>query len=123
MDLRNSSFHIDHVFPAALFSKSKLGNAGVPDDQVDVMIDAYNRVPNLQLLEGPINQSKQDKLPHVWAETHVQDEGARAAYYQRQMLGTLPTTVPEFMDFYDARLERVVDRIGEVIGFSKTKSE
>ena len=122
MDFRNE-FHIDHVFPAALFSKPKLRRAGVPDDQIEAMMDAYNRLPNLQLLEGPINQSKQDKLPLTWAEAHVPDEGARAAYYQRQMLGTLPTTVTEFMDFYDTRLERVVDRIGEVIGFSKTSPQ
>ena len=122
MDFKNS-FHIDHVFPAALLSKTKLRNVGVPDDQIADMMDAYNRLPNFQLLEGPVNQSKQDKLPHVWVEAHISDEGARAAYYQRQMLGTLPTTVTEFMEFYDARLERVVDRIGEVIGFSKTDEE
>jgi hypothetical protein len=111
------------VFPAALFSKAKLRNAGVPEDQIDTMMDAYNRLPNFQLLDGPVNQSKQDKLPHVWVEAHIPDEGARAAYYQRQMLGTLPASVTEFMDFYEARLERVVDRIGEVIGFSKTDPE
>jgi len=122
MDFKNS-FHIDHVFPAALFSKTKLRNAGVPDDQIDIMMDTYNRLPNLQLLEGPVNQSKQDKLPHVWAEAYIPDDGARSDYYQRQMLGTLPTTVTEFIDFYDARLERVVHRIGEVIGFSKTEPE
>lgn len=114
-------FHIDHVFPAALFSKKNLRNAGVPDDQIDVMMDAHNRLPNFQLLDGPVNQSKQDKLPHAWAEAHIPNEGARAAYYERQMFGTLPTTVTEFMDFYEVRLERVVDRIGDVIGFSKTE--
>jgi hypothetical protein len=122
MDFRNF-FDIDHVFPSALFSKPKLRTAGVPEDQIDVMMDAYNRLPNLQLLEAPTNQSKQDKLPHIWAETHIPDEGARAAYYQRQMLGTLPTTVADFMGFYDARLERVVNRIDEVIGFSRTNAE
>ena len=85
------------------------------------MLDAYNRLPNLQLLEGPVNQSKQDKMPHVWAEGHIPDEGARAAYYQRQMMGSLPTTVTEFRDFYDERLERVVRRIGEVLGISKSE--
>jgi hypothetical protein len=122
MDFKNA-FHVDHVFPAALFSKAKLRNAGVPDDQIDVMMDAYNRLPNFQLLDGPVNQSKQDKLPHVWAEAHIPDEGARAAYYQRQMLGTLPTSVTAFMEFYEARLERVVERIGQVIGFSKAEPE
>ena len=118
-----NSFHIDHVFPAALFSKTKLRNASIPEDQIDQMIGAYNTLPNLQLLEGPINQSKQDKLPHIWAESHIPDEGARASYYQRQMLGTLPTTVTEFLDFYNARLDRVVNRIGEVIGFSRAEME
>ena len=122
MDFKNA-FHIDHVFPAALFSRTKLRNAGVPEDQIDRMLDSYNRLPNLQLLEGPVNQSKQDKMPHIWAEGHIPDEGARASYYQRQMLGSLPTTVTEFMDFYDARLDRMVSRIGEVIGFSKAEPE
>jgi hypothetical protein len=39
------------------------------------------------------------------------------------MLGTLPTSVTAFMEFYEARLERVVERIGQVIGFSKAEPE
>jgi hypothetical protein len=98
-----------------------LRNAGVPEDQLDGMMDAYNRFPNFQLFEGPVNQSKQDKLPHVWAEAHIPHEGARATYFQRQMLGILPIMVTRFMHFYDARLERVVGRVGDVIGFGKTE--
>lgn len=57
VDLRNH-FHIDHVFPQARFSNSRLRKAGVPDDQIEELQQLSNRLANLQLLEGAFNNEK-----------------------------------------------------------------
>lgn len=109
MDMKND-FHIDHVFPANAFSVAKLRKAGVIEDDIQALMDAYNRLPNLQLLEGPINQSKQDKLPHIWAESAFVNDHTRIAYFDRHMLGTIPEELVSFLEFYETRRRRIVER-------------
>jgi hypothetical protein len=58
-------FHIDHIFPRAVFHARKLKELGFRDDDVGRLQDLKERLPNLQLLEGPDNQSKQDAMPGV----------------------------------------------------------
>lgn len=115
MDLKNS-FHIDHVFPANGFSKAKLQKAGVPDSVIDEFLNSFNLLPNLQLMEGPINQAKQDKLPAAWMAQHFPHDGARADYLMRHHLGTVPNEITSFMDFFNARRERIERRAREVLG-------
>jgi hypothetical protein len=115
MDFKNV-FHIDHVFPANSFSRSKLQKAGVPDVEIDEFMNSYNLLPNLQLMEGPVNQSKQDKLPAEWITQHIPHEGARADDAMRHQLGTVPEDLTAFMDFFNARRERIERRAREVLG-------
>ena len=61
VDTRNQ-FHIDHVFPNAVFHARKLKKLGHSDDEVAGLQDRKDRLPNLQLLQGPDNQSKNDQM-------------------------------------------------------------
>lgn len=117
MDMKNS-FHIDHVFPAAKFSTRVLKRQGLSEDDVQKSMDAYNRLPNLQLLQGPINQSKQDKMPGEWANTAYANQQALSEYLHRHMIGELPEDLAGFLDFYENRRLRIVERSKELIGTS-----
>lgn len=121
MDMKNS-FHIDHVFPANSFSATKLRRAGIQQQDIETLMDAYNRLPNLQLLEGPINQSKQDKLPHTWAETAFINNDARQAYFERHMLGSIPSELTGFIEFYEARRKRIVDQSKKLLNIGGERS-
>jgi hypothetical protein len=110
VDVRNE-FHVDHVFPRSRFTPSKLRAVGVPDEQIAGMRDRFNRLPNLQLLEGPINIAKQDQLPLDWAESAYPDEAQRGLYLAGHDLEGLPESVHAFDDFYESRRKRMVHKL------------
>ena len=52
VDTRNQ-FHIDRVFPTAVFHARKLKQLGLSDDDIARLQDSKDRISNLQLLQGP----------------------------------------------------------------------
>ena len=110
IDVRNE-FHVDHVFPRSRFSPRMLRAAGVAEDKIAGMRDRFNRLPNLQLLEGPINIGKQDQLPLEWAKTAYPDEAQRGLYIAGHDLEGMPKSVLAFDAFYEARRKRMVQKL------------
>ena len=110
VDVRNV-FHIDHVFPAALFARRRLLKAGVPEANVREFSDMANRLPNLQLLEGPLNIQKQAMLPLDWAIEQFPDPQARGMYLAGHDMHDLPPNLVQFGDFYNSRAERMAGRL------------
>lgn len=54
-------FHQDHIHPNAGFSDSKLKLLGLSDDQINTWKEIKDTIPNLQLMEGRENESKNAK--------------------------------------------------------------
>lgn len=115
IDLRTHQFHIDHIFPKSRFTPTRLRSAGVKDEQHESFADCANRISNLQLLEGLPNIEKRDKMPAKWMRNHFADEQARQRYCDLYDLDEVPETMTEFMDFYEARRERLQKRISELV--------
>lgn len=104
-------FHVDHIYPKGLFTKSKLTKAGLPEELQDQMIEASNRLPNLQLLEGSVNNQKRQKMPHDWYLQQWPNSEARQSHLQSQAISSLPEDLQEFMSFYNQRHETLLARI------------
>lgn len=107
-------FHEDHVFPKSLFTRKRLEGAGIPADHIDDYLDRVNRLPNLQLLEGPINVQKQATLPAKWAATHFATDVERNAYLAAHDLLPLPE-LDEFLEFYERRQQLLVNRLRKLL--------
>lgn len=121
VDTRNQ-FHMDHVFPRALFKRSKLLEAGVPATHIEEFEQLLNGLPNLQLLEGPVNVEKQDTLPLTWALQAFPDPAKREHYFAVQDLEGLPPTMTNFPAFYLARKERLGQRLRTILGVASTSA-
>jgi hypothetical protein len=106
-----SQYHIDHVFPKALFARTKLLGAGVAPSDVERYQSLANGLANLQLLPGAVNESKQKELPSDWATGEFPDPAARADYLARHDLHRLPDSIEGFPEFYAARRERIVVKL------------
>lgn len=114
VDTRNQ-FHIDHVFPAAVFHARKLKERGLSEDEIARLQDSKDRLPNLQLLQGPDNQSKNDQMPAQWIEATYKKEEERKDYILRHMLDGVMTDFSGFEAFYKVRRERLLERIVTVL--------
>ena len=115
LNLRDNRFHIDHIFPKSRFHSRKLRNAGVSEDAIPVFRDRMDRLPNLQLLVGPENEGKGDKLPRQWMEDNFDAEGADKHAVLHD-LGDVPDDMAGFTEFYDSRRDRLHDKLKSALG-------
>ncbi len=75
LDYKNSTFHIDHIYPKAKFTTKN--KALHPD-----FIEEKNYLFNLQLLEGAENISKKDTDPDVWMQEHFNNDASKIDDYK-----------------------------------------
>ena len=118
VDVRNA-FHEDHVFPASSFTRARLLRAGVSEAELPTYLDMFNRLPNLQLLDGATNVAKQAVLPMDWARGRFPDEQARQMYLAGHDMHDLPETLPEFGSFYRARAAKMADRLRQLLAVTE----
>ena len=116
INVRDHHFHIDHVFPKSLFTRPRLHNAGVNEEEVDSFMECVNRVGNFQLMDGVMNNEKRAKLPTTWIREHFEkDEEGRKHYQSQYVLDELPENLNEFSHFYNTRRRRLRDRIEQLV--------
>lgn len=108
-------FHIDHVFPISRFTPTRLRKAGVSEGDIGKYREKSNSLANLQLLEGPINNEKRQKLPADWLTKVFPNEEQRSAYIRLHDLGNVPEDITGFDDFFEARLARLRGKIRTTI--------
>lgn len=109
-------FHEDHIFPKSRFTKKRLLDARVPADRVDDYLEAFNLLPNLQLLAGTANIEKQDTLPADWIAGAFPSGEKRATYLSENDLDGLDLSLSEFLTFFEARKARLRARLLTALG-------
>lgn len=114
VDTRNQ-FHIDHVFPRTVFHAQKLKTQGFAAEDIARLQDRKERLANLQLLQGPDNQSKSGHLPADWIAATFKKEDERKDYLSRHLLDGVMTDLKGFDAFYDARRKRLLERVTAVL--------
>jgi hypothetical protein len=122
VDLRNQ-FHIDHVYPISLFTRAKLKKLGFDDEHIETLARHANDLPNLQLLEGPINNEKWAAMPGDWLAKHLPDPAAQLHYRSKHELGDLPADLRGFDAFHSARRERLRTKLLEMLSAGPTLVE
>ncbi len=115
VDLRNQ-FHLDHVFPISRFSVAKLRKEGFDETVAETMSLHANALPNLQLLEGAINNEKRAALPYDWLSRSYSDTQSRQHYLSKHELGDIPPDLASFESFFQERQERLRLRLYAMLG-------
>ncbi|NKK90904.1 DUF262 domain-containing protein [Rhizobium leguminosarum bv. viciae] len=108
-------FHVDHIYPQGRFTDAQLRKAGVQEDLWSNLQERHNRLPNLQLLEGAINNQKRQKMPHEWYAWTKPDQIARDQYLAGLEITVLPDKLEDFTNFYDQRRNALKARIFQVL--------
>ena len=97
------NFDVDHIFPKSRFTKSKLLNAGVPEDQIEEFIECSDKIANLQLLESKQNQQKSNKMPLEWLKENTTVEPINDWKRRNHIKGEVPDEITGFLKFYEKR--------------------
>jgi len=113
-NFRTDRFDIDHVFPKSRFTSARLRKAGVADHDIPAFRDRANRLPNLQLLDPETNRRKSDRPPHEWLREDF-DPHAAEEHMRRHDLGDIPADMRDFHAFYEARRDRLRDRLRQLL--------
>ena len=114
VDTKNQ-FHIDHIFPSAAFHARKLKHMGLSEEEISHLQDIKDRLPNLQLLGGADNQSKNDQMPAKWIAEMFKKNEDRKDYISRHILDGVMTDLSGFEAFFKARRQRLLERIASVV--------
>lgn len=101
----NNQFHVDHIFPSTRFTTVKLRKENVPEDKCYRFMDFAERLGNLQLLEGAVNNEKRTKLPSTWLKERFKPQDDLTNYCRLHDLKNVPEEISRFEDLYLARRE------------------
>jgi hypothetical protein len=81
-----------------------------------MFLDHVDRLPNLQLLEGAVNVSKQATMPLAWVEAQHPDPGQRGLYQAGHDLDSLPEALAAFPEFFERRKTLMVAKLSSLLG-------
>lgn len=108
-------FHVDHIYPKSRFTSPKLRKLGVDEDLIPTLKRNCNRLANLQLLEGTINNEKRQKMPADWYEIIWPDSDARNQHLQAQAINCMVADLKDFNLFYEDRKATLRARITQTL--------
>ena len=120
VDVANNTFHIDHVMPKTKFSDKSLNEEQVYGEERGELKERRDRLPNLQLLPGRENVSKQTKMPLDWIVSRFEDTRSRERYIDDHDLGKLPENIRLFGKWYDVRRRDMHTRLRGLLGQSSS---
>lgn len=83
--------HVDHIIPQSSASRRTLLGMNIPVSRIDRIVEASNRIGNLQLLTAEENQSKSDGSFNSWIASR--DPSFLARHF-----------IPENQDLWDVRM-------------------
>lgn len=115
VDLSNQ-FHIDHIFPRACINKRILRDLNIDESKIETFMNKRNKLGNLQLLVGAVNSEKSEKLPANWLSETFSNPIERREYQANHLFGDLPEEIIGFGQFYDARREKLKEKIKHILG-------
>lgn len=102
-------FHVDHIFPKSLFTTKRLRDAGLDPGDIPICQDYKDCIANLQLLPGPENIEKGNKMPREW----IDEQPHEIAYVDE-----IPQKMTGFLTFYEDRRDKMKKRMAEILGVS-----
>ena len=100
---KDTSFHIDHIFPQKRFSLRSLKKLGYDDDKIEIYMSRFNSLCNLQLLTESENLEKNDMEFDQWLITRDESFRSRHLIPEIQNYG-----FEYFGEFSSARSDKIV---------------
>lgn len=109
-------FHQDHIHPYAGFGTAALRKLGLDGDTIREWQVKRDALPNLHLLEGKENQSKQASAFKDWLKREMPRSSATRAFLQAHHIPeNVPLDLRDFDKFFDHRKEILKSKLAALL--------
>ncbi|MFT6901157.1 MAG: hypothetical protein ACJAXS_001345 [Colwellia sp.] len=111
LKLDQISFHQDHMHPHSRFNTKIIDELGLEQDTINRWQSMRDQLPNLQLLEGTENSTKQATPLITWVEKNDTDE----SYFRQRNYVPVEQSlrIEDFEQFFDARRLMLKNKLRE----------
>lgn len=111
-------FHQDHIHPAASFTDKNLAEIGIAFTTRLEWLERRDCVPNLQLMEGRLNESKNAKPFVEWLKD--QSKPKQEAFLRANYIPDgVSLDFKDFIQFYDARKAYLRSELEKVLSITR----
>ena len=109
-------FHQDHIHPASLFTESKLKEHYIPQDKWEKWQEMKDRLPNLQLMEGSENESKNKTPFKQWLDNAYSDDDNKENFMKNNYIpDNVSLEFKDFETFYEERKKILRNKLKEIL--------
>lgn len=109
-------FHMDHIHPKKYFSYAQLKKANYTDDQIKFYSASFNKLPNIQLLEGNENKQKNSTELSKWIVTEYKTDTSMAAYKKLHYIPEeISLEMKDFQQFFKERKKLMADKYASIL--------
>lgn len=117
---KDKFFHQDHIHPASGFNRENLTNLGLTHEMQETWIEMRDQLPNLQLMDGVDNQSKNAKPLKRWLEL-ITTDADRELFIQNNFLPEdVSTDFADFERYFTARRIILREKLCAVLAMKQT---
>lgn len=117
-------YHQDHIHPQSFFKKKSLIKAGFDAQEVELFLEQFNKLPNLQLLEATSNIEKSDQLFEDWLNKNFSSPEARESYLRQNLINSSQSLkFADFLAFSEQRKQNLKNQLMRMLDVKTTTFE
>lgn len=114
-------YHQDHIHPQSFFSKPKLRKLGVSEQNIELFLNNYNKLPNLQLLEATSNVEKSGQAFEKWLSKNFMTSESYESYLIQNLIAPSQSLIfTDFLSFFEQRKQNIKNRFMQMLDVKKT---
>ena len=114
-------YHQDHIHPQSFFSKPKLRKLGISEQDIELFLNNYNKLPNLQLLEATSNIEKSDQAFEQWLSKNFTTPESYESYLRQNLIAPSQSLIfTEFLAFIEQRQQNLKNQFMRMLDVKPT---
>lgn len=111
----NKKYHIDHLYPKSKIKKKYLKTKGVKQNKIDEYINNVDKLANLQLLDGVVNESKNNTDFDIWFNENYRTKKSKKKYICDNYLPNIEFTYDNYLVFIRMRNELLKNKLEHIL--------